>query len=91
MRRRKVEKKERNRSSSSKSKYTSNCWWGTRAMNTLAPGITQEAGGLAAGTSKACSNRRSKQDECSGDPKPPARARRERRGNEKGPLYDGCE
>ena len=78
MRRRNVERKERNRSSSSKIKYTSNCWWGIRAINASASGMTQEI------------ERRSKEDECSGGPKPPARTRRERKENEKGPLCDEC-
>jgi len=36
---RKVEEKKKDRSSSSKDKYTSNCWWSTRTIIASVPGL----------------------------------------------------
>jgi len=39
MKKRKIEKKKRNRSSNSKGQHTSNCWWSTKATNILVPSV----------------------------------------------------
>ena len=89
MRRRKVKRKKKNRSFSSKGKHNSNCCWGTKVTNTLAPGVSQEIGGSVTGAGKAYSNRRNGKDKYSDSPESPTRTRRERRGNEEESIYDG--
>jgi len=42
------------------------------------------------GTNRTYSNERDRMNECSGCQKPHARIRRERRGNKKGSLCNGC-
>jgi len=49
-------------SSSSKYKYTSNYWWGTRVMITLAPSVVQEVENPTVDTGRTCSNGRSEEN-----------------------------
>ena len=54
-----VEKKKGDRSSSSKNKYTSNGWWGTRATIVLVPSLAKKVNDLVVDAGRAHTNRES--------------------------------
>jgi len=61
-RREKIERKERDRSLSSKVEHTSKYWRGIIVIIVIVSSLAKKIGDLAMGTSKACSNKESREN-----------------------------